>query len=656
MRIELVDHPEPVVGDVSALSPRCRAARAERPVALVTMPFVSASSPSIQIGLLKPIAESHGFPTETFHLNLELSHQIGEERYEQLCQFRGPLIGDWLFSVAAFGPDAPDPDGALVDELSAELPRGMVPDAGDRGWLRDLRDDDVPRYLERMLTLVDWSRFAVVGFTSTFQQNAASFALAAAIKRRWPQVTTLFGGANFEGEMGRELVRSVDAVDLAVSGEADVAFGRLLVALAEGGDPTSVPGVLARQDGDVVAGPPPPPFDRLDELPVPDYREFFDRAERLGAVAGAGRRLTTVPFESARGCWWGAKRHCTFCGLNGHTMAFRAKRPERVEHELAVLAERHRSFTFAAVDNILEPSYLDDLFPHLAAARASYQLFYEVKANLSPPQLRTLRAAGVQHIQPGIESLSSRVLGLMRKGTRASTNVNLLRWARHYGIHVTWNVLWGFPGEAEDDYRHQADLFRSLVHLQPPGGGGRIWMERFSPIFSDRAAFPATHVRANRSYRYVYPASVDVEKVAYFFDYQLERTLPDEAYAETAAAVQAWNDAWSDGPRPVLRMWRSPGFIQIDDSRDPGRPSTSTFRGPLADLYLACFDRPRKPEDARRSAGLEHPAAAVEAALDEFVERRLMLRDGNLFLALALPAAGAFAELRVDGAGSDDAL
>ena len=619
------------------------------PVALVSMPFVSARSPSIQLGLLKPLAESHGFPVETFHLNLELADQIGDERYELLCQFRGPLIGDWLFSVAAFGTDAPDPDGALLEELGADLPSGLVAVDGDRGWLRKLRDDLIPLYLDRMVELVDWSRFSVVGFTSTFQQNAASFALASAVKRRWPHVTTLFGGANFEGDMGRELVRSIDAVDLAISGEADVAFGRLLVVLSEHGDPTSVPGVLAARDGTVVVGPEPSPFERLDELPVPDYQEFFDRAQRLGAVSETDHRPVTLPFESARGCWWGAKRHCTFCGLNGSTMAFRAKRPERVAAELAELTKRHGRFHFAAVDNILERAYLDELFPRLAATGTTYNIFYEVKASLSPAELRTLRAAGVQHIQPGIESLSSRVLGLMRKGTRASTNVNLLRWARHYGIYVTWNVLWGFPGETEEDYRHQADLMRSLVHLQPPGGGSRIWMERFSPIFSDRETFPATVVRANASYRYVYPAGVDLDKVAYFFEYQLERTLPDAAYAETAEVVQAWRAAWAGELRPALRLWRSPGLIQIDDTRDPDGPRSTTFRDALADLYLACFEGPVKAEEAKRRSGLDHPLAAVEAALDEFVERDLMLRDGNLFLALAIPAAGAYSELRADG-------
>lgn len=656
MRIQLVNQPSPVTGDVRSLDPAERAARADRPVALVTMPFVSADSPSLQLGLLKPIAESHGFPAETFHLNLELAATIGPDVYEPLWQHRGPMLGDWLFSKTAFGDAAPDPDGQLLDQLDPSQLWGLNQAGADRERLRHMRDVEIPRYIQRMVDLTDWSRFAVVGFTSTFQQNVASFSLAAALKRRWPEITTLFGGANFDGAMGVELVRSIGAIDLAITGEADITFSQLLVALTHAQDPASVPGVLSCRAGEVVSGGTPAPVEQLDELPTPSYAEYFERAERLGILRSGSRRLVKLPYESARGCWWGAKRHCTFCGLNGSTMAFRAKRPARVADELAQLAERHRTFGFAAVDNIVEPSYVETLFPALVSAGSTYDLFYEVKANLSREQLRVMRAAGVRHIQPGIESLSSRVLGLMRKGTRASTNINLLRWARHFRIHVSWNLLWGFPGESEEDYRQQADLMRSLHHLQPPGGGGRIWMERFSPIFEDRATFPAGRVEPNWSYRHIYPSNVNLADVAYFFDHDLLGTLPDQAYEETDHAVRDWARAWVGEATPVLELWQSPGIVQIDDTREPARPCTHTFRGALASLYLACFDRPRKAVDAAAEAGVSYSPAAVEAALDEFVSRKLMMRDGNLFLALALPASGAFGDLDSGGSGVTDRI
>lgn len=645
MRIELGVRPEPLAGDVGALSDEERARRAAFRVGLVTMPFVSAYRPSIQLGLLAALARGHGFPAETFHLNVEFAARLGPTLYELLCQHRGRLLGDWLFSVAAFGDDAPDPEGRMLRDLGGDIPAPFVDEGATLERLEEIRRVDVPRFVEAMVDACDWSRFAVVGFTSTFQQSVASFALARAIRRRWPEVTMLFGGANFDGEMGRELTRSVDVVDLAISGEADVAFPRLLVALSRGVDPATVPGVLVHRDGGVVEGTPSAPVERLDELPVPDYDEYFARAEATGLVPAGAHRRVAIPFESARGCWWGAKRQCTFCGLNGSTMAFRAKSPGRVAEELAELATRHRSFAFTAVDNILEPGYLDELFPVLTDRGTTYDLFYEVKANLTREQLRTMRGAGVRHIQPGIESLSSRVLGLMRKGTRMSTNVNLLRWAYHYGIHVSWNLLWGFPGETVEDYVVQADTMRSLTHLPPPGGGGRIWMERFSPIFEDRDGFPAGRVEADLSYRYVYPAGVELDRVAYFFEYELEGTLPDEAYAPIDEVVTAWAHAWAGEERPGLWLWHSPGLVQIDDLRAPGAPQSFTFEGPLAALYLACFERPRTVATATEAAGLTHGPAQVEAALDEFVARRLMVRDGNLFLALALPGPGPLADL-----------
>lgn len=646
MKIEVGVRPEPLAGDVGALSAEERERRAEFGVGLVAMPFVSAYRPSIQLGLLSAIARSHGFAAETFHLNLDFAAEIGVGLYELLCQHRGRLLGDWMFSAAAFGDTAPDPEGEMLADLGGDSPASFVSEGATLERLEEIRRVEVPRFVEAMAETIEWSRFSVVGFTSTFQQSVASFAMAAAIKRRWPDITMLFGGSNFDGDMGRELTRSVEVVDLAISGEADASFPRLLVALSRGVDPVTVPGVVARRGGEVVEGPASAPVEQLDELPVPDYEEYFARVDATGIVPASARRRVAIPYESARGCWWGAKRHCTFCGLNGSTMAFRAKSPKRVADELAELSSRHRSFSFTAVDNILEPSYLDELFPVLSDGGSTYDLFYEVKANLSRHELRAMRGAGVRHIQPGIESLSSRVLGLMRKGTRSSTNVNLLRWAYHYGIHVTWNLLWGFPGESEQDYAAQADVMRSLVHLPPPGGGGRIWMERFSPIFEDREMFPATRISPDLSYRYVYPAEVDLDRVAYFFEYDLDDTLPDEAYGETDEVVAAWARAWAGEARPALWLWRTPGMIQIDDLRSTGSPHSYTFEGPLAALYLACFEQPRTAAMVAAAAGVSHTAAQVESALDEFVARRLMIRDGNLFLALALPGTGAMGDLR----------
>ncbi|HEX6361062.1 RiPP maturation radical SAM C-methyltransferase [Actinophytocola sp.] len=594
------------------------------PAVLVSMPFQQVDRPSIQLGLLKAIGEAHGFPVRTLHASLDFATRIGIDLYRLLAEHRGRQLGDWLFSVEAFGAAAPDPNGELLDELGAELSYLEC----TRERLLSIREHDVPAFLDSLLD--EFAGARLVGFSSTFQQNTASFALARRLKRLYPNILTVFGGANLDGGMGLELVRSVHCVDFAVVGEGDVAFPRLLAALAAGEDPFDIPGVARRVGDRVVATPPAAPFTGLDDLPAPDYGEYFERAASLGLPVSH----VALPFESARGCWWGAKHHCTFCGLNGTTMSFRAKSPTRVLAELDGQSRRHRTFRFDAVDNILDPRYLKELLPALTEHHRDYQIFYEVKANLTRAQLKALAAAGVTQLQPGLESLSSHVLSLRDKGVRAAQNVNLLRWARYYGIGVGWNILWGFPGETEEDYATQAAAVPHLTHLQPPAGANRIWLERFSPLFT---RFPMRWRRPEASYRQVYPSTTDIERVAYFFDYELEEALDPTAYQALGDAVAQWSKLWAADEPPVLVYRAAPGFLQIYDGR-PERQGTYTFHDTLAAIYLACVERPRTAAGVHRELGLDVPVAAVTAVFRRFAERGLMFLDADLALALALPA------------------
>jgi ribosomal peptide maturation radical SAM protein 1 len=604
---------------------------------LVSMPFMDAHRPSIQLGLLKSLAAARGFPVRTLHAYLSFAAQIGKEDYQLLAEHRGSMLGEWLFSLDAFREAAPDPDAQLLAELADDHPYLAVAPAELRAKLTRLREVEIPAFLDSLVETVPWHEVAVVGFSSTFQQNTASLALARRLKELHPHIFTVFGGANFDGDMGPEFVRAFDCIDAAIIGEADESFPRFLGALAAGSDLRAIPGIALRVDGAVSVTPPLPPVRKLDDLPAPDYEDYFTLAEDLGILTPAQRRTIWLPIETARGCWWGEKHHCTFCGLNATTMQFRAKSAGRVLAELSQQARRYRSFRFEAVDNIVEPSYLTELFPKLAELETGYEFFYEVKANLSREQVRLMAKAGVAHIQPGLESLSSNVLRLMRKGVRAAQNVNLLRWSQYYGLRVSWNLLWGFPGETEQDYEDQAAAIPHLLHLQPPESAGRIWLERFSPLFTGQDSGCLTGKTPERSYRYVYPDEVDLDRAAYFFDFQGNDDLGD-AYAAVRSAATAWSTAWqTDGP-PRLTHWAAPHIVQISDQRHQGHDGTYTFEDTLADLYLACSDRPTTAAAVRRKLDLSLPEDGIREIFAEFERRGLMFLDEQFALALSLPA------------------
>jgi ribosomal peptide maturation radical SAM protein 1 len=640
------------------------------------MPMAAASRPSIQLGLLAAIGSRAGHVVETLHANLDFARMIidltpgsdGDELTRAVLAERDPysrladlrvLVGDWLFSPEAFGQDAPDPIGLYVTDGLDHSAAGLAGTAMGPDQLLALRDQAVPVWLDSMLGAVAWSDYDVVGFTSTFQQHVASLAMARRIKVAHPSVLTLFGGANMDAGMGVAWMRSAPWIDLALRGEADRSFVRLLDGLRDGDDLAPIAGIVGRNDdGIVVTGAEPEAVEDLDESPVPDYREFFARAADLGLVPAHAAHLVDVPFEAARGCWWGQKRHCTFCGLNGSTMTFRSKSAKRVIDELDTLAVRHGTFTMSAVDNIVDTRYLGEVFPSLAASETTFDLFWEVKADLSRADIATLRAGGVRRMQPGIESLSSRVLGLMRKGTRAAWNVNVLRWAQHYGITVVWNLLWGFPGEAPGDYDEQASLVPRLMHLQPPSGMAQIWLERFSPLFTESPDLGIDSRRPIDAYQHVYPSWVDLDDAAYYFAYDSDAVPGPDAVAGLQRRVEAWQAAWDPSPpestrvgspawalggetgpvprrRPSLVRHRAPSFVQIIDDRDPGPTVVHRLDGVGARLHEACMELPRTAGSLADELGA--PVEPVVRAMDGLVERGLVMRDRALYLSLALP-------------------
>src|SRR6266536_540450 len=122
-----------------------------RRAALVAMPFASARHPSLQLGVLQAAARRRGFAVDTFALNLDLARTLGIDVHERLCRYRGRLVGDWLFSLEAFGDDAPDPAGRFLEELGAELVPQLDHADLDAAGLARIRREVVPRYLDRLV-------------------------------------------------------------------------------------------------------------------------------------------------------------------------------------------------------------------------------------------------------------------------------------------------------------------------------------------------------------------------------------------------------------------------------------------------------------------------------------------------------------------------
>ena len=600
-------------------SPAATPAPFDDRVLLLSLPFGALTRPSLALGLLAAHCKRLQIDCDVRYLTLPFAELVGPAEYLWLSgEIPYEVFAcDWLFTEALYGP-RPEADAAFLEEVL----HGIWHLRGDAiARIQQLRLAVEP-FLQACMEEIDWTRYTLVGFTSMFQQNIASLALAARVKAAYPHLTIAFGGANWEDPMGKALQRRFPFVDLVFSGEADVSFPATLAARRGERD---APTERAR------------PLADLDDLPIPDFDEFFEQLRSRPCFADRTPRLLV---ETARGCWWGERSHCTFCGLNGSTMAFRSKSPERVVEEFAYLRTRHGVRLFWVVDDILDMRYFRSVLPMLEEERLDVELLWEVKANLSAKHVRALRAAGVCSIQPGIESLSDHVLTLMRKGTTGLKNIELLKWCREYGVRPVWNILYGFPGETEADYEETRDLIEAIWHLDPPQSCGRVRLDRFSPYHADPDAFGMENVRPKAPLSHIYPfPREEVMEIAYYFDFDYTDGRKPNALASRAIELaRRW---MADTERGQLAVTvDEDGAVHLADSRHRPRaaPAQIVLEGWRAEVFLAC-DRAQNPRELLRLPAVSEESVTdseLRAFLADCVRRRLMVHNSRSWLNVAV--------------------
>jgi len=618
-------------------------------IALINMPLANLAAPSIALTQIKEVVRrNHGDRAEVkiHYLNQDFARYLTVPAYGNINSFaHHPMgLGEWFFRQVAF-PDQPD---NADDYFQRYYPQH---DARNR-MIREFvlkRREGLETHFNDMIDKYELDRQDMVGFTSMFSQNVASLGMARLIKARNPAVTVVLGGANCEAPMGREVIDHSTAVDYVFSGPALKSFPELLGCLLEGDEAGAhrINGVLSRGNSVQPAGCASTDGGMVpmggtnvvrgmgDELPINefvelDYTEFLDDYEKAFPV---DRPPATLFFETSRGCWWGERAHCTFCGLNGSTMSYRSLKPEFAIRLMSSLFEHQsRSSHLASVDNILPKSYITEVLPFLDTP-TNMSLFYEVKADLSEGDFAALRNARVLDIQPGIESLNTSTLKLMRKGTSAFQNVLFLLNSVRFKIHPAWNLLIGFPREEIEVYEKYLDDIPLLAHLPPPTGVHPVRFDRYSPYFAEADDY-GLDLQPLDWYALTYPYPKDsLKNIAYYF---ADHNYGAQYAANTARMimklrqkVERWTALWKQSEqRPRLHLRERDGATVVFDSRS-GVPVEHVLSDAGLEL-LAALVTPKKVVNLRT----ELPLVDVEGELEALTEKGLVFHELERYMSL----------------------
>ena len=562
-------------------------------VCLVVPPFDSMHYPQLGTAILKSACVARGLRTRIVYAGIALAKRVGLEAYDAISHGEmNQMVGERLFRAHAY-------PAATVAGLP---PLDPLPDA------RRAESDRVEPAIAPMLAEVTAQILAlrprIVGVSSTFEQNLAAATIARLVKEADPTIVTVMGGANAAWPLSLGLAKAFPWIDHFFAGEADVDFPEFCEDYLRRG---------IRPEARVIRSE--PVRDMRTVFP-PDYTDFF---ADLRPVQASGALPDWLPrylmMETSRGCWWGAKNHCTFCGLNGEGMAFREKPVATVKAELDALQPWGVERVWMT-DNIMPVRYLRDLLPDLAAAGAPMKLFYEVKANLTEAQVDTMAMGGVVAIQPGIESLSSPVLKLMRKGVSAHQNIALLRHGRGIGMQFYWGIIYGFPGEEVEHYEAMVRLMPKLEHLHAPTGGNKILIDRYSPYYFDPIGLGIGEITPAPGYRQLYPLHVGADEVGYHFGGTYTTPLLDDAdlRSRLTAAIESWKAAWRQEPPPALELFQIGATEAVLDTRKVARAPMTPLT-PAQAVLLRALDKPT----SRRSIPPEKRADVAWLVARDFV-------------------------------------
>jgi len=290
----------------------------------------------------------------------------------------------------------------------------------------------------------------------------------------------------------------------------------------------------------------------------------------------------------------------------------------------------------------MDMNYFRELLPALKREQPGISMFYEVRSTLDKEQVKLLREAGVNAVQPGIESLSTAVLKIMRKGVTALQNVAFLKWCSLYGVTPAWNLLYGFPGERAEDYEHMLKTLNAISHLPPPYSTGGMRLDRFSPYFQNPDRYGITGIRPFFTYSLIYPIpSGNISNLAYFFHYEQEDANTRTTYIEKLVEkIKAWKQ---DESGQLVKLYGYRPELLIMDTRPERVQDQIALNGIQREVYDYCDIGKSFNSILTFATSIYGNRLRVEQWLPEFldqmVEWKLMIREKNFYLNLAVEKA-----------------
>ncbi|MFH1829516.1 MAG: RiPP maturation radical SAM C-methyltransferase [Pseudomonadota bacterium] len=532
---------------------------------LVSLPWATYQGPSLPIGTLAAYAQNKGFDVEAKHLHLKAAALFGLEIYDHYSYHT--FVGDAISAAILF----PEKEKELVEYCECCV-------KGAKSHLIDLK-----HALKRIYEEVDWAKYDVVGFTTSYRQIFTSLIIAKWIKRDYPEVRIILGGRLVSGAQGHSIIKLFPQIDYCVDGEGEIALVSLLDEMrhANADFEAKVPGLIYRKEEEIYANP-RQHLESLEDMPDPDYRHYYKTIDKHPSLKNSALPLY-LPIEASRGCNY----RCAFCSHNIFYGNNRNRPPKEVASSIQRLTDLYRISSIIFMDLTVQPEHSEKLFAHIAAQKRDYKIFCEMRANISKEVLLMMKQAGLSAVQVGIEALDTRLLKKINKGTRLIDNLQIMKFCEELGIGLDYNLILGFPTETQTDIERSIQAIEYASSFPPPLTLINFTLIDGSPVFCSPQKYGIYKNDDCSELSSRLPRHITAEMKLLYKTYKSKYKPRD--YSRLNRRVERWRKLYKEARKegcPLFYYVDFNSFLNIEDYRTG--VDSITLDSWARELYLFC--------------------------------------------------------------------
>lgn len=253
-----------------------------------------------------------------------------------------------------------------------------------------------------------------------------------------------------------------EGADFVLLGEAEQSLVELVTAINNRNtDFLSIPGLAFRQQDAVIKTARRQLLRQLDELPFPAWDLADMELYRKTWLKHKG--YFSINMATTRGCPF----KCNWCAKPIYGNRYNSRSPENVVAELKMLHERYGFDHVWFCDDIfgLKPGWVHAFAELVEKEQLRFRFKIQVRADLLLQEnyVKDLSRAGCENSWMGAESGSQKILDAMDKGIRVEQIYEATRLLKKYGIHPSFFIQFGYPGESSEDIAKTIAMINELL-------------------------------------------------------------------------------------------------------------------------------------------------------------------------------------------------